>query len=282
MGRIIDSHQHFWKYVPEEYGWIEPHMGLLRRDFLPRDLAAESRPAGVTHSIAVQARQSLEETRWLLELADADESIAGVVGWVPLTMPDVKTHVERFAAHLKLAGMRHVVQDEPDEQYLFRPDFNRGVDVLREFDLVYDILIFERHLAAAIDFVDRHPSQAFVLDHIAKPRIRDRVISPWREHIRELAQRENVYCKLSGMVTEASHQTWTPADLGPYFDVVLEAFGPKRVMFGSDWPVLLLGESYRGWVSVVKDAIAGLSEDEQERIWSGTASKVYGLRSVEV
>lgn len=278
MGRIIDSHQHFWKYAPEEYDWIAPEMGVLRRDFLPGDLRAE----GADRSIAVQARQTLEETRWLLELADANESIAGVVGWVPLTARDARSYIERFAASPKLVGLRHVAQDEPDEQYLLRPDFNRGVAALHEFNLVYDILIFEGHLAAAIEFVDRHSSQVFVLDHIAKPRIRERLISPWREHIRELARRQNVYCKLSGMATEANHQRWTAADLAPYFDVVLESFGPKRIMFGSDWPVLLLAGSYQGWVSVVEDAVGGLTDGEQERIWSGTASEVYGLERADV
>lgn len=277
MGRIIDSHQHFWKYNPEEYGWIAPHMGVLRRDFLPDDLAAERRRARVTHSIAVQARQTVEETRWLLQLADAHESVAGVVGWVPLTLTDVRTHIEGFAAHPKLVGLRHVVQDEPDEKYLLRADFNRGVAMLREFGLVYDVLIFERHLAAAVEFVDMHPSQVFVLDHIAKPRIRHGMMSPWRERISELARRENVYCKLSGMVTEADHQKWTAADLDPYFDAVLEAFGPSRLMFGSDWPVLLLGESYQNWVSIVENTISRLTEEEQKRIWSGTAREAYGI-----
>jgi L-fuconolactonase len=280
MGRLIDSHQHFWKYVREEYDWITPEMDVLRRDFLPADLKAARQSARVTHSIAVQARQTVEETRWLLELADANESIAGVVGWIPLSAPDARSHIERFAAHPKLVGMRHVVQDEPDELYLLRPDFNRGVAALREFGLVYDILIFERQLATAIEFVDRHPSQTFVLDHIAKPRIRDGVLSPWREHIRELARRENVYCKLSGMVTEADHQRWTGVELKPYFDAVLEAFGARRIMFGSDWPVLLLAGSYESWVSVVKNAMGALTGSERERIWGGTASEAYERRQV--
>jgi L-fuconolactonase len=277
MGRIIDSHQHFWKYVPEEYDWITPEMSVLRRDFLPRDLKA----AGGDLSIAVQARQTVEETRWLLELADANESIAGVVGWVPLTAPDARSHIERFAGQPKLVSLRHIVQDEPDEQYLLRPDFNRGVAALREFDLVYDILIFERHLATAIAFVDQHPSQVFVLDHIAKPRIREAVFSPWCERIRELACRANVYCKLSGMLTEADHKRWEAADLEPYFDVVLESFGPKRLMFGSDWPVLLLAGNYQGWVSIVKNAIERLTETEQDRIWRGTAMEAYDFGSVD-
>lgn len=232
MHRTIDSHQHFWKFEPAEYGWIGPHMTVLRRDFLPEDLEVEKREAGIDRSIAVQARSSVEETAWLLELANANESVAAVVGWVPLGARDVESHIERFADHPKLRGVRHVVQDEPDDQYLLRPDFNAGVAALRRFRLVYDILIFERHLPAAIEFVDRHPSQVFVLDHIAKPRIREGLLSPWQERIRELARRPNVYCKLSGVVTEAHWQRWTPDDLQPYFDMVLEAFTPKRLMIG--------------------------------------------------
>lgn len=277
MGRIIDSHQHFWKYAQEEYGWIAPHMNVLRRNFLPEDLDAERAQVGVDRSIAVQARGTVEETSWLLELADSNDSVAGVVGWVPLSAPAVESHIERFAAHPKLVGVRHVVQDEPDERYLQRPDFNAGVAALRPFGLVYDILILERHLAAAIEFVDRHPSQIFVLDHIAKPRIREGSLSPWREQIRELARRPNVYCKISGVVTEAEWQTWKPADLEPYFDIVLESFGPERLMFGSDWPVLLLAGTYQGWFSLVENAIAALSENEQARISGGTAEEAYGL-----
>jgi L-fuconolactonase len=278
MSRIIDSHQHFWKYEPDEYAWIGPQMAELRRDFLPEDLAIERQRVGVDRSIAVQARSTIDETAWLLHLADANNCIAGVVGWVPLDAPGVEDQIERFAADPKLVGMRHVVQDEPDGRYLLRPEFNNGVSALGRLGLVYDILIFERHLAAAIEFVDQHPEQIFVLDHIAKPRIREGLLSPWRENIRELARRPNVYCKLSGIVTEAGWETWKPDDLLPYFDVVLNAFTPKRLMFGSDWPVLLLAATYQRWCSVVKYATAALTDSEQARIWGGTAAEVYRLR----
>ena len=277
MGRIIDSHQHFWKYDPDQYGWIGPHMRVLCRDFLPEDLKTERQQIEVDQSIAVQARSTIEETAWLLELAETNDSIAGVVGWVPLSAPGVEADIERFAGHPKLVAFRHVVQDEPDDRYLLRPDFNSGVARLRRFGLAYDILIFEKHLGAAIEFVDRHPSQIFVLDHIAKPRIRDRTLSPWRENIQKLARRSNVYCKLSGIVTEANWETWKPADLAPYFDVVLNAFTPKRLMFGSDWPVLLLAETYQGWFSLVRNSVAGLTETEQNRVWGGTAAEAYKL-----
>ena len=277
MHRIIDSHQHFWKYNPEEYGWIGPQMQTLRRDFLPEHLASERKETGVDQSIAVQARSTVDETEWLLRLAETNDSIAGVVGWVPLSAPDGHQEIERFAAHPKLVGLRHVVQDEPDDRYLLRPDFNAGVASLRRFGLIYDILIFERHLSAAIEFVDRHPSQVFVLDHIAKPRVCEGALSPWLENMKELARRSNVYCKLSGMVTEANWKAWKSGDLRPYFDVVLEAFTPKRIMFGSDWPVLLVASTYHGWFSTVKNATAGLTDTEQNRIWGGTAAEAYGL-----
>jgi L-fuconolactonase len=226
----------------------------------------------------VQARQTLEETAWLLELARQHELIRGVVGWVPLVEGDnVKRHLERFAGNRKLRGVRHVVQDEADPRYILRADFNQGIRALRDSQLRYDILIFERHLPAAIEFVDRHPNQIFILDHIAKPRIKEGVLKPWDANMRELAKRQNVYCKLSGMVTEADTKRWTPASLKPYIDVVLQAFGPKRLMYGSDWPVMLLAGDYVRWYDVVANSIAKLSKSEQERIIGGTAAEAYGL-----
>lgn len=277
MQPAIDAHQHFWKYTPEEYGWIGPEMAALRRDFLPPDLERERRRVGVARSIAVQARCTTEETAWLLELAGANESIAGVVGWAPLTDARPEQYIERFAADRKLVGMRHVVQDEPDDEYLLRRDFNAGVEAVGRRGLVYDILIFERHLPAAIAFVDRHPSQTFVLDHIAKPRIHEGILSPWRENMRNLARRPNVYAKLSGMVTEADWQNWSPADLRPYFDIVLSAFTPSRLMFGSDWPVMLAASDYERWFGVVQNALSGLSEEEKARVFGRTAAEAYGL-----
>lgn len=277
MPRSIDAHQHFWKYDASEYGWITPEMGVLRRDFLMPDLAAEMAASGVRESIAVQARTKLAETEWLLSLAEAESRIVGVVGWVPLHAPDAERYVERYAANTKLVGLRHVVQDEPDDRYLLRPDFNAGISALKRFGLTYDILIYERHLATAIEFVDRHASQVFVLDHIAKPRIREKLLSPWREQIKDLARRPNVYCKLSGVVTEADWQNWQPRDLDPYLDVVLNAFTPQRLMFGSDWPVLLLAGGYRGWRELVAGKIAGWTEDERERVWGETAAEAYDL-----
>jgi len=273
----LDSHQHFWIYDAAQYPWIAPG-SPLQRDWLPPDLAPLLAAAALDGCIAVQARQTIEESRWLLELAEHHSIIKGVVGWVDLRSPEVERELAALAPHPKFSGVRHVVQDEPDPRFILRPDFNAGVSALREFGLRYDVLIFERHLPAAIEFVDRHPNQTFILDHVAKPRIKDGILSPWDRNMRELAKRQNVYCKLSGMVTEADPQRWTPQVLQPYIDVVLAAFEPRRLMYGSDWPVMLLaGNDYARWYRTVTVAIEKLSKAEQARIMGGTAAEAYGI-----
>jgi L-fuconolactonase len=225
----------------------------------------------------VQARQSLDETHALLQFAGENDFIRGVVGWAPLIDANVCNVLAQVSAHPALRGVRHVLQDEPDPDYMLREDFNRGIARLRQFGLAYDILIFERHLPQAIQLVDRHPDQIFVLDHLAKPRVKEGEMSPWRERIRDLAKRPNVYCKLSGLVTEADWRKWTKEQLNLYFDVVLDAFGPRRLMFGSDWPVCLLAVRYADWIAIVERFVGELSQPEQARIWSGTAVEAYGL-----
>jgi len=279
---VIDAHHHFWRYTDEEYGWIPPDWSALRRDFLPEDLARELAAAGVDGVVTVQARQSLAETDWLLDLAARHAFIRGVVGWVPLVAPDLEQHLDRLAAHPaavagKLRAFRHVLQGEPDDAYMLRDDFNRGIRALTRRGLVYDILIFERHLPNAVTFVDRHPDQAFVVDHIAKPRIATSELEPWAKNIRELARRPHVACKLSGMVTEADVRTWTPEQLRPYFEVVLEAFGPDRLLFGSDWPVCLAGVGYADWKTTVASALSALSATEHSAVFGGNARRIYGL-----
>jgi len=274
---VIDAHHHFWRYTPAEYGWIDDAMAVIRRDFLPADLARTIQTASVDGVVSVQARQTLEETAWLLELAAAHDFIRGVVGWVLLVDPDVRETLSRFARHPKLRAVRHVLQGEADPLYMLRPDFNRGIACLREFGLAYDVLIFERHLPQTLEFVDRHPGQVFVVDHIAKPRIREGVLSPWRENLPELARRPNVYCKLSGLVSEADYRTWTEAQLLPYMETMLEAFGPRRTMFGSDWPVCLVACDYDRWAGIVKRCVSRLSATEQARVLGGTAVEAYGL-----
>jgi L-fuconolactonase len=275
----IDSHHHFWSYNPEDYAWITDALRVLRRDYLPADLAGEMRAAGVGGVISVQARQTLAETRWLLDLARSHEFVRGVVGWVPLVDAKVGEVLAEFAADKKFRGARHVLQGEPDERYLLRADFNRGIAALTARGLAYDILIYERHLPQTIAFVDLHPNQTFVLDHAAKPRLKDNLLEPWRTHLRELARRPHVYCKLSGLATEADYTRWTEAQLHPYFEAALEAFGPRRLMFGSDWPVCLVALGYPRWLNLVRQWTQALAADEQQSIFSGTAMKAYGLQA---
>jgi L-fuconolactonase len=277
MAETIDAHHHVWSYKPSEYPWISADMNQLARNFLPEDLKAEIRTAGIDGTVAVQARQTLEETRWLLSLAKNCNVLRGVVGWAPISEITFPEHLEVLCAEAKLKGLRHVVQDEPDDNFILRPDFNRGISSMASSGLVYDILIFARHLPAAIQFVDRHPNQVFVLDHIAKPGIKSGILDPWRSHIAELARRENVYCKLSGMVTEANWLSWDTQQLKPYLDVVLEFFGPNRLMAGSDWPVCLLATTYSGWFATLEKLLHALSETEKESIFGAVAVKVYRL-----
>ena len=274
---VIDAHHHLWKHNDRDYVWMSDAMTGLRRNFLVPELEHVMRESGVEGTVAVHARQTTEETEWLLDLAARHPFILGVVGWVPLGELDAAPILERFAQHPRLKAVRHVLHDEPDDFYMLRADFNRGVRMLHGYGLAYDILIFERHLPQTIEFVDRHPEQIFVVDHIAKPRIRDGMLSPWQERIRELAKRENVYCKVSGMATEADWKTWTTNLLQPYFEVVLSAFGPKRLMFGSDWPVLTLAGDYKTWMNTFRSFVCELSPDEQESIYRGTASAAYRL-----
>jgi L-fuconolactonase len=276
----IDAHHHFWKYNPAEYGWIDEDMASIRRDFLPADLKREIAAAGVDAVVSVQARQSLAETRWLLDLAAANDFIAGVVGWAPLIAPSVADDLDTLLATArgKLVSVRHVLQCEPDENYMLGDGFTTGLRQLAPRNLAYDILIFERQLRRTIQFVDRHPNQVFVLDHLAKPRIRDWAMSPWRENIRELARRENVYIKISGMVTEADYRAWSGEQLRPYVDVILDAFGPRRIMFGSDWPVCLVACGYARWASLVRSFIIAFSPTEQADIMGNTARRAYRLQ----
>lgn len=277
--KTIDSHHHFWKYDAEEYAWISADMEALRRDFLPPDLEREIAAADVDAVVSVQARQTIAETEWLLELAAKNDFISGVVGWVPLVDPGLREILDvTLAGKEKLKAVRHVLQGEKDDFYILRDDFNRGISLLHDFGLVYDILIYQRHLPQTIEFVDKHPDQVFVLDHIAKPVIESSMPpESWSKPIADLAKRENVFCKLSGIVTEVRLDAWDEALLAPYYEHVLEAFGPSRLLFGTDWPVCLLRAAYREWTRAVRKFIASLSGDEQARILGGTAARAYRL-----
>lgn len=275
----IDAHQHFWTYSADEYGWISDDMRAIRHDFLPPMLEAIHAAVGFDGSVAVQARQTLAETRWLLELARRHAGIRGVVGWVPLAATDLAAHLDALAGFAALKGVRHVVQAEPDPDFLAADAFNAGLRQITARGLVYDLLIVAKQLPAAIAFVDRHPRQMFVLDHIAKPVLARDPDPIWRQHIAELARRPNVACKFSGVVTETPGWSWDLDLVRRHFEVVLEAFGPQRLMFGSDWPVCLVAAEYAAWLQCVEACAAPLSPDEKVQLFGGTATRVYKLPS---
>ena len=273
----IDSHQHFWRYDPARDGWITPEMAVLKRDFMPEELIQHMRHVGVDCSIAVQTDQSEEETQFLLDLADKNSAIAGVVGWVDLLDKDVEERLEHFSRYPKLRGLRHIVQAEPDDRFMMRDNFLRGIRALARHNFTYDILIYARHLPVAVEFVDRFPAQTFVVDHLAKPSIKTGEIDVWARHIRALARHRNVFCKLSGLVTEADWDKWNADTLRPYLDVAFDAFGTDRLMFGSDWPVCLLAASYAQVKEVIEDYTQDLSASEKENIFGLNAARFYGL-----
>lgn len=272
----VDAHHHLWRYRVDEFGWIDDTLAALRRDFLVKDLEEELATAKIDGTVAVQARESLEETRWLLECARSSSAIWGVVGWAPLGAEDLPAVLDEFCEERRLAGFREVVQAQPDG-YLDSPAFNRGIEELRRRGFTYDVLIHERQLLEATRFVDRHPQQAFVVDHAAKPKIASREIEPWAANLRELAKRPGVHCKLSGLVTEAEWRGWTPESLRPYLDVCVEAFGTKRLLAGSDWPVCLVASAYAAWWDVLRQYFAKFSESEKRDIFGENAVAFYGL-----
>ena len=275
----IDAHQHFWLYNSAEYGWIDESMAAIRRDFLPEDLVGKLSKNDFDGSVAVQTRQTLEETRWLLELAAASPRILGVVGWVDLRSPDAHSQLRSFAGNPKLVGVRHIVQAEPDDRFLLQPDFLRGISLLEEFDLAYDILIYTRHLPVAAEFVEKFPRQRFVLDHMAKPPIKTGEIDLWEDGIRQLAAFPNICCKVSGLVTEADWHHWTPEQIRPYLDVVFDAFGSQRLMIGSDWPVCLVAGEYGRVMDVVKDYVRSNCLRALEAILGENARRFWHLKA---
>lgn len=273
----IDAHQHFWNYSAAEYPWIGPGMERLARSYLPTDLAPLIAAEGIDGTVAVQARQSLEESRWLLELAAAHPLVKGVVGWVDLRSDRVGDELHALAANPKFVGVRHVVQDEPDPRFLLGEEFGRGLRQLHQHGLTYDLLLFPQQLSAATELVGTLPEQPFVVDHLAKPRIAVGGLAEWSRDIRAIARHANVYCKVSGMVTEAAWRGWKQADFTPYLDTVLEAFGLERLMVGSDWPVCLLAGEYADVVEIPHAYFSRLSASEQAMIHGGTAARFYGL-----
>jgi L-fuconolactonase len=277
----IDSHQHFWDYTANaaDYVWMTGEYGALRRDFLPADLAPWLREAGVDGTVTVQAREMVSETDWLLGLADTTPWVKGVVGWIDICAPGSQPLVERYSAHAKLKGLRLLIHDRPDPEFAISPAHVRGIGWLAGYGLTYDLLLKPLHLRPATRLVDRFPGQRFVVDHMAKPDITSGELSPWREDIRELARRPNVCCKVSGLVTTADWDTWSAAQFAPYLDVVLEAFGPARLMVGSDWPVCTCAADYGRSLQVTLDWSRLLSPTERADVLGDTASRFYGLGS---
>ncbi len=272
----IDAHHHLWRYTTEEYGWIDDSMALLQRDFLPTDLQEAMQSANIDAAIAVQARQSLEETTFLLEAAESSPAICAVVGWAPLAADNLSEALDQFAAVKKLVGYREIVQGAPTG-YLEDPNFNRGIEALTARNLTYDILIYQNQLEEAIRFVARHPNQRFVLDHAAKPLIADAELEPWANNMRTLAAHPNVSCKLSGLVTEANWQTWSLNSLRPYLDICVEVFGPNRILAGSDWPVCLVASTYPRWWITLEQYFAPFSIDDQQRVFGLNAIDIYRI-----
>ncbi|MEK3775505.1 MULTISPECIES: amidohydrolase [Paenibacillus] len=273
----LDAHQHFWEYNVAEYGWIGEEMKTIRQSFLPQDLEPLLVQSGLVGCIAVQARQSLTETEWLLQLADRHECIKGVVGWVDLCSNEVRNQLELFASNPYLKGVRHVIQDEPDLDYVLREDFQRGISLLKEYDLAYDLLVSKEQLPYAVELVKAFPEQRFVLDHLAKPDIKSGIISPWKEALESLAAQPNAYCKLSGMVTEADWANWTPSDFTAYLNIAIEAFGAERLMFGSDWPVSNVSATYSEVYGLINSHINVLPILDQQMILGGTCAAFYQI-----
>ena len=274
----IDAHQHFWLYDRKDYGWIDDRMQVLKRNYLPGDLQPELSKTGFSGSVVVQARQTLEETRWLLQLAGQYDYIKGVVGWVDLCSDSkLKRQLDEFCRSKKFVGVRHVIQDEPEDNFMLRDDFLKGISLLKAYNLTYDLLLFPKHLSVAQVFVSMFPEQKFVLDHMAKPLIKKQIIHPWKEDIIRLAKHKNVWCKLSGMVTEADWKNQKPEDFNPYLDIVFEAFGINRMMIGSDWPVCRLSGEYAAVLGIVKGYISEMPAHIRQRILGMNCVDFYGL-----
>ncbi|MFO0863171.1 MAG: amidohydrolase family protein [Gemmataceae bacterium] len=276
---IIDSHQHFWQLGSFDYSWLEePQHALIRRDYLPNDLAPLMKKVGVDRTVFVQTQHNVEENRWVLKLAEQHPWIVGVVGWVDLASPKCEEQLLEFKDHPKFVGIRHIVQGEPDDDFIIRDDVMRGLAVFEKHRMPYDLLFFTQHLHHAPTLAKRFPNLPLVIDHISKPKIKDRLIDDWRKDMKAAAAYPNVWCKLSGMVTEADWKQWKPADLKPYVETALECFGPHRCMFGSDWPVCELAGTYRQVYDALVEVLGPISDSERARIFAGSAVEFYGLK----
>ena len=278
MTRIIDAHHHLWRYNADDYGWMDDSMSILQQDYRPADLARQLPKAGVRGTVVVQARQKLDETKGLLEQAVENPFIRGVVGWVDLQSGELEKQLSEFGNHAGLSGVRHVIHDEPDDDFMLRPDFVRGIELLQNYNLTYDLLLFPKHLENAVELVSMVPDQKFVLDHMAKPFIKSGILDPWREDITALAAQPNVWCKISGMVTEADLDNWKYEDFIPYIDTVLEAFGTDRIMMGSDWPVCRLAGEYRDVLDIPLRYFESFTPEEKNKIYYQNCIDFYQLK----
>lgn len=273
---MIDSHHHLWNYTTEEFGWIE--QDVIRRSFLAPELDTLLEENGVTGAVAVQARTSLDENDFLLAEAAQSSTIKGVVGWVELKSTEAGSQLDRYQSNPLFKGVREITQGSADADFLSNPAFNQGIREITARDLTYDVLIFQDQIPAATSFIDQHPNQRFVLDHAAKPEIRAAAFpESWEKGIREMAERDNLVCKISGLVTEVRDASWDSSLMERYFDTLLEAFGPQRLMFGSDWPVCLLSSEYARWKDCITQHLSKLSQDEQQAIHTQTATQFYSL-----
>lgn len=274
----IDSHQHFWKYDPIDYDWINDEMAVIRKDFFPGDLEPLLKQNGFDGCVAVQAHQSEQETEQLLNYADQYKFVKGVVGWVDLQADNIEARLAHYQQFEKLKGLRHVLQGEPQRDLMLQPRFKKGISLLSKFGFTYDILIFPDQLRFAKELVKEFSQQAFVIDHIAKPYIKDKKTEEWEADMQAIAQHDNVYCKISGMVTEADWQTWKIDDFKPYLDIVVNSFGTSRILFGSDWPVCLVAGSYEKVLEIVKNYFNPFSAQEQDLVFGENAVKFYNLK----
>jgi L-fuconolactonase len=273
----IDAHQHFWKFDPIRDSWITDNMAVIQKDFMPADLQPLLAANSMDGSVIVQSDQSEEENDFQLANAEDNDFIKGVVGWVDLQSHKIEERLIHYKQFKKMKGFRHVLQGEPDRALMLKPEFKRGIGLLKNFGFTYDILILPDQLQYIRELVTAFPHQPFVIDHIAKPFIKDKKIDVWKKDMLAVAGFENVYCKISGMVTEADWKKWKPHDFKPYLDVIIEAFGIKRIMFGSDWPVCLVAASYSEMMNIVKDYFSSFSQYEQDLFFGLNATSFYNL-----
>jgi L-fuconolactonase len=275
----IDAHQHFWRFDPVRDTWMTNEMDVLKRDYLPEDIYPLLQENNIDGCVAVQADQTLAETEFLLDLADKNEFIKGVVGWVDLRSDTIDEQLEKLSSNKKLKGFRHIVQSEADENFLLQDDFCHGISLLQKYGYTYDILVYSHQLEKVIDFIEKFPEQPFVLDHMGKPEIMNKKSWDWENYLKEIALHQNVYCKISGLVTEADLKEWKLSDFKPYIDFVLEKFGVERIMFGSDWPVCLLGANYADVCAILEKNLPDLTVEEKAKLWGGNATTFYNISS---